>query len=43
MGLDGAIKKAKPPAARFFISLPLADNERLSEDFVGENLCSFGW
>jgi len=30
-------KKAKPPVARFFISLPLADNERLSEDFVREN------
>jgi len=30
-------KKAKPPVAQFFISLPLADNERLSEDFVREN------
>ena len=27
-------KKAKPPGAQFFICLPLADNERLSEDFV---------
>ena len=28
------LEKAKPPGAQFFICLPLADNERLSEDFV---------
>jgi hypothetical protein len=27
-------KKAKPPGAHFEICLPLADIERLSEDFV---------
>jgi hypothetical protein len=28
-------EKAKSPGARFFICLPLANKERLSEDFVG--------
>jgi hypothetical protein len=29
-----SFKKAKTPGAQFFICLPLADNERLSEVFV---------
>jgi hypothetical protein len=30
----GFNKKAKSPGAQFFVCLPLANNERLSENFV---------